>query len=218
MPKFLVADDHPLFREALRQVIKDYFETPEIIEGSTLDEAVEIAREDFDLDLILLDLHMPGSEGFSGLVAIRNAAPTTPVTIVSASEDPDAIRRGLTCGAFGYITKSSPKAIIAEAIQTLLNGDIYVPKELESAELDTGPRSTLDHEFLEKYALLTPAELNVLQQLTEGRPNKIIASELDVKECTVKAHISSILRKLGVNSRTQAVLAAKNIHSDSSTI
>jgi DNA-binding NarL/FixJ family response regulator len=214
MPKFLVADDHPLFREALRQVIEEYFDAAEIIEVSTLDEAVKIAEQDLDLDLILLDLRMPGSEGFSGLVSIRNAAPTTPVTIVSASEDPDAIRRGLTCGAFGFIPKSSPKATIAEAIRTLLAGEIYVPKELQNAELTTGPRSTLDHEFLDKFALLTPAELNVLQQLTEGKPNKIIASELNVKECTVKAHISSVLRKLGVNSRTQAVLAAKTLNTD----
>ncbi|MCW8905202.1 response regulator transcription factor [Sedimenticola sp.] len=211
MPKFLVADDHPLFREALRQVIEEYFEDVEIIEVSTLDEAVQRASEDFDLDLILLDLRMPGSEGFSGLVSIRNAAPTIPVAIVSASEDPDAIRRGLTCGAFGFITKSSPKARIAEAIETVLAGGTYVPDELENAQLTTGPRSTLDHEFQKKFALLTPAELSVLQHLTEGKPNKIIACELDIKESTVKAHISSVLRKLGVNSRTQAVLAAQKL-------
>ncbi len=211
MTKFLVADDHPLFREALRQVIEEFFDEVEIIEVSTLDEALKVASEDFDLDLILLDLRMPGSEGFSGLVAIRNAAPTIPVAIVSASEDPDAIRRGLTCGAFGFITKSSPKARIAEGIKTVLAGETYVPEELESATLETGPRSTLDHEFQKKFALLTPAELSVLQHLTEGKPNKIIAAELDIKESTVKAHISSVLRKLGVNSRTQAVLAAQQL-------
>ncbi len=211
MLKFLVADDHPLFREALQQVINEYFEDVEIIEVSTLDEAVEIANKEFDLDLIILDLCMPGSEGFSGLVSIRNAAPTIPVTIISASEDPDTIRRGLTCGAFGFITKSSPKEKIAEAIKTVLSGGTYVPDELEQAELISGPRSTLDHEFVEKFALLTPAELNVLKLLTEGKPNKIIASELEVKECTVKAHISSVLRKLGVSSRTQAVLSTQKL-------
>ena len=212
MTRFLVADDHPLFRDALRQVIEEYFQGAEIIEVSTLDEAVQIARDDFDLDLILLDLRMPGSEGFSGLVAIRNAAPTTPVTIVSASEDPDAIRRGLTCGAFGFITKSSPKATIAKAIETVLAGDTYVPDELKNADLNTGPRSTIDHEFRDKFALLTPAELSVLQHLTEGKPNKIIAADLEITEATVKAHISSVLRKLGVNSRTQAVLAAQKLN------
>ncbi len=211
MTKFLVADDHPLFREALRQVIEEYFDDAEIMEVSTLEEAVNTAIEDHDLDIILLDLRMPGSEGFSGLVAIRNAAPTIPVAIISASEDPDVIRRGLTCGAFGFITKSSPKAKIAEGINAVLSGNTYVPDALDKAELNTGPRSTLDHEFKEKFALLTPAELSVLHHLTEGKPNKIIAVELNIKEATVKAHISSVLRKLGVNSRTQAALAAQKL-------
>lgn len=211
MSKFLVADDHPLFRDALRQVIEEYFNDVEIVEVSTLDEAIATASEDFDLDLILLDLRMPGSVGFSGLVSIRNAAPTVPVVIVSASEDPEAIRLGLTCGAFGFIPKSSAKTKIAEAISTVLSGGTYVPPELTLNETVEGPRSTLDHEYSDKFALMTPAELGVLKRLTEGKANKIIAYELDIKESTVKAHISSILRKLGVHSRIQAVLAAKKL-------
>ncbi len=211
MSKFLVADDHPLFREALRQVIKGFFNDVEIVDVSTLDDAIEIAKTDFDLDLILLDLRMPGSEGFSGLVNIRNAAPTVPVVIVSASEDPESIRKSLTCGAFGFIPKSSSTATVAEAISTVLSGGTYVPLELERHEMVEGPRPTQDHEFTEKFALMTPAELGVLQRLTEGKANKIIAHALDIKESTVKAHISSILRKLGVHSRTQAVLAAQKL-------
>ncbi len=211
MTKFLVVDDHPLFCDALIQVIREYYGEVEIFLANTLEDAISIATSNSDLDLILLDLYMPGSVGFSGLVSVRNAAPTIPVTIISASEEPDIIRRGLTCGAVGYITKSSTKEDITGAINIMLEGGTYVPDILENADLSSGPRSTIDHEFLEKFTHLSPAELNVLQELTVGKTNKVIAFDLNVQQCTIKAHISSIFRKLGVNNRTQAVLAVQQL-------
>lgn len=208
MYKFLIADDHPLFRDAIKQVVDDRWPDASIGEVSTLDEAKEAAEQDQDLDIILLDLNMPGAEGFSGLLSIRNSAPVLPVVIVSAEENPDIIQRALTCGALGFIPKSSSKERIGEAIQAVLNGKPFVPPELA----DKIEEKRRQHDDLrEKAALLTPAELGVLELLTLGKPNKIIAYELDIKESTVKAHISAILRKLGVHSRTQAVLMAKSL-------
>jgi DNA-binding NarL/FixJ family response regulator len=209
MYKFLIADDHPLFREAIKQVINERWNDAEIIEVSNLRDAQEIAENDDDLDLVLLDLNMPGAEGFSGLLALRHKAPMLPVVIISAEEDPDIISRALTCGALGFIPKSSSKERIGDAVEAVLSGKSFVPPELAEAIED---KRKMDHDFQEKVALLTPAELGVLQFLTQGKPNKIIAYELNIKESTVKAHISSILRKLNVNSRTQAVLVAKNLN------
>ncbi|SCA57986.1 Glycerol metabolism activator [Candidatus Terasakiella magnetica] len=208
MYRFLVADDHPLFRDALRQVIDERWNDAEIVEVSDLDSAKETAQSDDDLDMVLLDLNMPGAEGFSGLLTLRNHAPMLPVVIVSAEESPDVIQRALTCGALGFIPKSSSKERIGEAIESVLSGKSFVPPELAAAIED---KRRMDDELKEKAALLSPAELGVLQLLTMGKPNKIIAFELNIKESTVKAHISSILRKLGVHSRTQAVLVAKNL-------
>lgn len=208
MYKFLIADDHPLFRDAIKQVIDERWNDAEILEVSNLDDAQEIAENDDDLDLVLLDLNMPGAEGFSGLVTLRHTSPMLPVVIVSAEEDPDIISRALTCGALGFIPKSSTKARIGDAIEAVLSGKSFVPPELAQAIEE---KRRMDHDLQEKAALLTPAELGVLRLLTDGKPNKIIAFELEIKESTVKAHISSILRKLNVHSRTQAVLVAKNL-------
>lgn len=208
MYKFLVADDHPLFRDALRQVIDEHWTGADITEVSEIERAKDSAQQDDDLDMVLLDLNMPGVEGFSGLLALRNLAPMLPVVIVSAEESPDVIQRALTCGALGFIPKSSSKDQIGDAIQAVLNGNSYVPPDLAEAIEE---KRRLSDELKEKAALLTPAELGVLELLTLGKPNKIIAFELGIKESTVKAHISQILRKLGVHSRTQAALVAKNL-------
>ncbi|MGB0682259.1 MAG: response regulator [Magnetovibrionaceae bacterium] len=207
MLKLLVADDHPLFRDALTSVIRGAWGEVSIQEVSNISDAEHAAKADPDLDLIMLDLNMPGSEGFSGLMQLRQAAPTIPVVMVSAEDDAEVIRRALTCGAAGFIPKSANKDTIEQAMRHVLDGQTYVPVEAEAA-LKKPPRG--DVEMEDRLSLLTPAERGVLHLLTQGKPNKIIAYELDIKESTVKAHISAILRKLGVHSRTQAVLAARN--------
>jgi len=208
MYKFLIADDHPLFRDAITQVLNERWPDALITEVSTLEQAQKACARDDTLDIVLLDLNMPGAQGFSGLLAIRNHAPMLPVVIVSAEESPDVIQRALTCGALGFIPKSASKARIGEAIETVLNGQTFVPPELAD-KLDEQRRQ--NEELQEKAAQLTHAERRVLELLILGKPNKIIAFELDIKESTVKAHITAILRKLGVHSRTQAVLIAKSL-------
>lgn len=208
MHKFLIADDHPLFRDAITQVVNDRWPDATIAEVSTLEDAHQACVNDNDLDIVLLDLNMPGAEGFSGLLAIRNHAPMLPVVIISAEESPDVIQRALTCGALGFIPKSASKDRIGQAIETVLNGQTFVPPELAD-KLDEQRRR--NEELQEKAAQLTHAERRVLELLILGKPNKIIAYELDIKESTVKAHITAILRKLGVHSRTQAVLIAKSL-------
>ncbi len=210
MARVLVADDHPLFREALRVALGDACTGEEnvILEAEDLDGIKEVVAEQDDLDLILLDLKMPGVVGFSGLVDLRQSHPEIPIVVVSATEEPMTIREAITFGAAGFIPKSLARQEIAQAISNVLEGEVFVP---EHARVD-GDVSDDDRQRLEvakRMSTLTPQQMRVLSLISEGKPNKIIAYELDVAETTVKAHITAILRKLKVHSRTQAVLAAQ---------
>lgn len=211
MFRVLIADDHPLFRTALRQVIESLFAEYEIIEAGTLDEASQYVNdgENEEIDLVLLDLQMPGSSGFSGLVSLRNAAPWIPIIVVSATSNDETIRDAITCGASGFIPKSFSKEDIGIGMRRVLSGDVYVP--FESAPC-AAKRAALRRDGAgERLAALTHGEVRVLDLLAKGKSNKIIAYELGIKESTVKAHITAILRKLRVHSRTQAVLAARDL-------
>ena len=208
----LIADDHPLFRAALRQVIESQFADHRIYEASTLDEArafVSGGRGDLDLDMILLDLQMPGSEGFSGLVTLRNAAPEVPIVVVSAATAVETIRDSITYGAAGFIPKSFCREEMGEGIRRVLGGGVFLP--CEAAEADAG-RPDLSGGMRDRIGALTQGELRVFELLARGKSNKIIAYELGIKESTVKAHITAILRKLRVHSRTQAVIAARELN------
>lgn len=130
MYKILIADDHPLFREAICTVISSGFPDSELIETSDLDSALNFTRNNDDLDLILLDLNMPGMHGLNGLISLRNEAPTIPVVIISAEEDKQVVLQAITCGAVGFITKSSPRAQMTEAITQILNGNVYLPPDI----------------------------------------------------------------------------------------
>lgn len=211
MFRVLIADDHPLFRAALRHVIETMFSEYEIIEASTLSEAERAVHggTDLDLDLILLDLQMPGSSGFSGLVSLRNASPAVPIVVVSAASAPETMRSALTYGAAGFIPKSYSKDQIGEAVGRVLSGEVFLPGDALTADgrLDLAVAGKLR----ERIAALTQGELRVLELLAKGKSNKIIAYELGIKESTVKAHITAILRKLRVHSRTQAVIAAREL-------
>ncbi len=210
----LIADDHPLFRAALREVIAGMFGEYEIFEAGTLDEARKIVTEDLDhdLDLILLDLQMPGSNGYSGLIELRNIAPSVPIVVVSAATSKGVIRDSITYGALGFIPKSLSKDEIKEGMERVISGGLYLPpEEIESV---TGSWRGGGESFVrvnERFPALTQGELRVLDLLAKGKSNKIIAYELGIRESTVKAHITAILRKLKVHSRTQAVLAARDL-------
>jgi DNA-binding NarL/FixJ family response regulator len=167
---------------------------------------------ELELDLILLDLHMPGCTGFSGLIALRNAAPSVPIIIVSASTSANVVNGAMTYGAMGFISKSLSRGEMQVAIEQVLSGDVSVC--LTEAERDSGidpGRAGAVPRLDAQGTALTPGELRVLDLLAKGKSNKIIAYELGIRESTVKAHITAILRKLKVHSRTQAVLAAQDL-------
>ncbi|MCV6612676.1 MAG: response regulator transcription factor [Amphritea sp.] len=206
--KIIIADDHPLFRAALKQAVTQAVPGVEIVEADTL-EAVQSAVDNHsDADLVLLDLHMPGTNGFTGLVFLRGQNPGIPVVVVSGSEDASVMKRALDYGASGFIPKSSPLEVIAEAIGAVLEGEEWLPEEVADSLDDVTEE---DQKFAANLASLTPQQFRVLTMLTEGLLNKQIAYELNVSEATIKAHVTAILRKLGVHSRTQAVIAAQRL-------
>lgn len=212
--KILIADDHPLFREAISSVIASGFQGSEIIETDDLDTAIEITSANEDLDLILLDLNMPGMHGLTGLITLRNEAPTIPVVIVSAEEDKQVILQAITYGACGFITKSSPRAKMTEAIQQILNGNVYLPSDIIRTGKESSHRRSrhednpISPELLNS---LTRRQLLVLERMSKGESNKQVAYNLNIAETTVKAHVSAILRKLGVHNRVQAILSASDV-------
>ncbi|MDI3352988.1 response regulator transcription factor [Pseudomonas sp. UYIF39] len=212
MYKILIADDHPLFREAIHNVISDGFPGSEVMETADLDSALLLTQEHDDLDLILLDLNMPGMHGLNGLINLRNEAPTIPVVIVSAEQDKQVVLQAITYGAVGFITKSSPRVQMTEAIQQILNGNVYLPPDIIRTQ-KCGTRRMNDAPSFppELLQALTRKQLLVLERMTKGESNKQIAYTLEIAETTVKAHVSAILRKLNVHNRVQAILSAGDI-------
>jgi len=212
--KIIIADDHPLFRGALKQALArplgEDENPPTIIEAGDFNEAVATISENTDADLILLDLSMPGTSGFSGLVSLRSQYAGIPVVIVSATDDPGSIRRAMELGASGFIPKSSAMDIIREAVASVMAGNVWTPPDL-----DLGTESDPDvADLIERLSSLTPQQARVLTMLGEGLLNKQIAYELGVSEATIKAHVSAVLQKLDVDSRTQAVIRLSKIGAD----
>jgi DNA-binding NarL/FixJ family response regulator len=203
----VIADDHPLFRGALRQAIATLMPQARILEASGMDELKTGLASEKGADLILLDLTMPGVQGFSGLMHLRAQHPEIPVVIVSANEDPVVIRRAIDFGASGFIPKSMNVDAIGSALEDVLAGNIWTPPDVDLSA--TEDKETAD--LVRRLGTLTPQQVRVLTMLSEGLLNKQIAYELSVSEATVKAHVSAILDKLGVDSRTQAVIAAAKI-------
>jgi DNA-binding NarL/FixJ family response regulator len=205
--RLLIIDDHPLFRDAMRMALASTLPHLVIAEAGSLDDARARLSSEETIDLVLLDLKMPGVQGLSGLAYLRASYPGIPVAIVSGQEDAAVIRRAMALGAAGFVPKSTPADQMRVAIKAILAGEAWTP-ELLAAE--TPEDKSLDG-LARRMASLTPQQLRVLMMLKEGKLNKQIAYELDVTEATVKAHVSAILLKLDVNSRTQAVIAAGRI-------
>ncbi|MCT8970662.1 response regulator transcription factor [Microbaculum marinisediminis] len=204
--RILIADDHPLFRDALKHALSGAFADVEILEAGTIEEMTERIEADSEIDLVLLDLAMPGVRGFSGLLFLRAQYPSVPVVVVSAHEEPAVVQRCLEFGASGFIPKSTDVEGIRQAVGEVLAGGVWTPPNL-----DLGPADEDEAQLSARLATLTPQQVRVLMMLSEGLLNKQIAYELGVSEATVKAHVSAILQKLGVESRTQAVIAASRI-------
>jgi DNA-binding NarL/FixJ family response regulator len=205
--RLVIADDHPLFRGALREAIAGLLEQVDIAEAGTYDELVELLERNSDVDLVMLDLAMPGVRGFSGLMYMRAQYPGVPVIVVSANDDPAAIRRSMEFGASGFIPKTLGVDAMRTAISCILGGDVWTPPDVDLA----GGSDAAAAELMARMVTLTPQQVRVLMMLSEGLLNKQIAYQLGVSEATVKAHVSAILQKLGVESRTQAVIAAAKI-------
>ena len=205
--RLVIADDHPLFRGALREAVAGLLEKVDIAEAGTFDELVELLERGGEVDLVLLDLTMPGARGFSGLMYMRAQYPGVPVVVVSANDDPAAIRRCMEFGASGFIPKTLGVEAMRAAISHVLGGGVWTPPDIDLA---TGADAEAA-ELMERLETLTPQQVRVLMMLSEGLLNKQIAYQLGVSEATVKAHVSAILQKLGVESRTQAVIAAAKI-------
>lgn len=203
----LIVDDHPLYRDALVSAVRSLGDHIDISVSGTFDEAILSLVDNEDRDLVLLDLHMPDTKGLSGLTQMRARFPSIPVIIVSATEDPAIIRKSIAMGASGYVRKSSDIEQMRVAIQQVLNGEIYAP-----ADIDLKIESNSEEaELIARLISLTPQQTRVLGMLGKGLLNKQIAYELSVSEATVKAHVSAILLKLRVDSRTQAVIKVNSL-------
>lgn len=207
--QFIIADDHPLFRNALRLSIQQTFPGATIFEASDMQSLQQCAAEHPHGDLLLLDLHMPGAHGFSGLIFLSGQYPQLPVMVVSANEKPEIMCRAIDYGACGFLPKSAPVEQIAEALQQCLAGEIWLPPAV--AERYEAGGATGDVGVVDVIATLTPQQFRVATMLAEGLLNKQIAYEMQVTEATVKAHLTALFRKLEVNSRTQAVLALSSL-------
>lgn len=212
MVRFLIVDDHPLFREALQLAIQSAYPQAEIIEASSIAAAQSVLASEQPFDLLLLDLSMPGTKGFDGLIELRAARPKQPILVVSAHEDPRIVHEAMTCGAAGYISKSVRKRDLAEAIQDVMAGLVVLPKGyIPPAD---GGAPSRESDLAARVASLTRQQLRVLQMVRQGMLNKQIAHELGVGETTIKAHVSEIMRKLNVVSRTQAVIEVARLDFD----
>ncbi len=205
--RIVIVDDHPLFRGALKQALSSAIAQSQIGEAGSLDDLSAQLSADNNVDLILLDLAMPGVRGLSGLLYLRAQYPQIPVVIVSGTEDAPIIRRAVAFGASGFVPKSRPVDEIRTAVVKVLAGEIWTPPEVDMSI----PPDAEAGDLLSRLATLTPQQVRVLMMLGEGLLNKQIAYKLSVSEATIKAHVSAILQKLGVDSRTQAVIAINKI-------
>lgn len=203
----IIADDHPLFRAALSAAVRQVLPTAQILEADSVLALEATVQRVPDADLVLLDLRMPGARGFSSLLWLRQEYPQLPVAVISAEEQPGTMQRALSFGAAGFIPKSSGMEQLAHALRAILDGQTWLPAQAVDALRTPAP----DAEDAAKVASLSPQQLRVLAAVAAGQLNKQIAFDLQVTEATIKAHMTAILRKLGLARRTQAALLAQRV-------
>ncbi|CAO3410388.1 response regulator transcription factor [Azospirillum largimobile] len=210
MTRILIADDHPMVRDALRSAVLYSCQATDVMEADRLDSVMQALEERGDLDLVLLDVNMPGMNGLGGLRTLRQRFPATPVVVVSAHEERRWVREAIESGAAGFIPKSTPRDAIAAALRQVLNGELYIPPQAGDESVEEAEDAETA-EIARRIATLTAQQLRVLELLGTGKLNKEIAFDLSITETTVKAHVSAILQKLKVYSRTQAVVIANRV-------
>lgn len=214
MQHILVVDDHPIFRQAMNTILVERFKDVVTLEADSVADALEMLTGQSNVDLVMLDLNLPGSNGLSGLLDIRNAHPNIPVVVISAEVDKQQILQTISFGAAGFISKSSKIDDIADSIESIFEGNVCLPSDLLRASDGQKAASNESKISPEKIRTLTRKELLVLKHLTKGNANKVIAYELNISETTVKSHVSSILKKLGATNRVKVVAGAANIDFD----
>jgi DNA-binding NarL/FixJ family response regulator len=207
-PSFIVADDHPMVRDALALALRAAFPKAEVALAGTLDEASGAIAARPDVDLVILDLDMPGMQGLVGVSALRANYPSAPLVIVSATRNAAAMRQVVEMGAAGFIPKSAPMEEIIASVRAVMRGEIVLPPSAGDA------LSSTDADLATRAARMTPQQHRVFALMAEGKPNKIIAYDMQIGEATVKAHVTEILRKMGVHSRTQAIVLAQRLALD----
>lgn len=207
----LIVDDHPLFVEALEQVIQATFADAAVAKATSIETARGALDTGGPFDLVLLDLSMPGTRGLEGVIELRTRYPKLPIVVISALEDARIIHEVMQCGVAGYISKSTRGGDLGRALKDVMEGAVVVPKDYQPPAAAGSDASDL----AARISTLTPQQVRVLHMLRQGLLNKQIAYDLGVGETTVKAHVSEILRKLKVASRTQAVIEASKIDFDS---
>lgn len=216
MYQILVADDHPMIREAITSAITSRFDSAAVAETEDLHGALRYAEENPDTDLILLDLNMPGMDGLNGIITLRTRHPDIPIVILSAEEEKNVVIKAVTYGAVGFITKSMPRDKITEAISQILDGQIYLPPDIiRKSDERVGRASESDSRIDPRLiSTFTRRQLLVFEHMAKGQSNKEIGYELNIAETTVKAHVSAILGKLKVHSRLKAILCARDVNFD----
>lgn len=207
--KIIIADDHPMFRNALRGALNLDQGGCKIIEAESSETLRIELREHHDADLLILDLNMPGVEGFSALAYVQKKYPDLPIIMISANDKPDTIMHAKHFGALGFVSKSASIEDIRDGLNTVLQGDTYFPYQFN--EQLYAPQDESVAETTRQVADLTPQQLKVLSMIKQGLLNKQIAYDLNISEATVKAHVTAIMRKLEVNNRTQAVMKVAHI-------
>lgn len=204
----LLVDDHPLFRGGLKFLLGSLDEQIDVTEAGNCQEATAQAGA-ASFDLVLLDLKMPGVDGLSALAAMRESYPSAPVVVLSGEDDPRVVRAAIEGGAMGYIPKASTPEVMIQALKLVLAKGVYLPPRVlmssPSKDEEVPDQPVADVQDLEG---LSPRQMDVLRCVIHGKPNKVIARELDISEGTVKAHLSAVLRALNVRNRTEAVYAA----------
>lgn len=215
--RFLVVDDHPLMREAIRSTLAMLAPDSEVAAAASLSEAITLLGADPPIDLTLLDLRLPDAQGIEGLRELRSRRPDSPVVVMSADVDGETILRCIDLGACGYIPKTLHADAVMNALRLVAAGDIYIPHQAVSAQRELrgaaspasdrgGTRNTKPRDLG-----LTERQLDVLRLILKGFSNKLICRQLDLAEGTIKVHVSAVLRALGVRNRTQAIIAASEI-------
>ena len=216
----LIADDHPIFRTSLRQVVTDIAADVTVVEAADFDEAIDIVAKRKDFDLVLVDLMMPGKEPIDGLQALVLAVPEVPVVVVSAIENRRDAVQTINLGAMGYIPKTADSGEIVKMLKVVLDGGLYLPRNMSATAPRSAPRPVIAYERLAANELLsglTKRQLQVLALLAQGKSNVEIAEDLGVSDKTIRFYISAILKTLKVRNRTQAALIAAKAIGDQSS-